>query len=276
MSTGRNEPTAAGVNEFDHPLVAASYDIVDGPRDDLDLYRTIIDEVGAASVLDVGCGTGELAISLAAAGIDVVGLEPAGAMLAVARAKAGADAVTWVHGEVSALPELAVDVAVMTGNVAQVFIDEADWVRTLRGIHDALRQDGLLVFESRIPQRRVWQEWAAQTEPVRYSLPGVGDVVETFELTVVSEPLVTFRSHMHLPDGSVHTAESTLIFRTLVELEQTLDAAGFVVDEVRDAPDRPDREWVVLARKATRSVRAGSRPHGYQDEGPHATGFTIR
>ncbi|HHU10484.1 MAG TPA: methyltransferase domain-containing protein [Intrasporangiaceae bacterium] len=244
-------PVNDGANEFDHPLVAASYDIVDGPRDDLDLYRAIIDELGAGSVLDVGCGTGELAISLARAGLTVVGVDPAAAMLDVARAKPGADAVTWVHGDVGELPEMAVDVAVMTGNVAQVFVTDADWLATLDGIHAVLRPGGRLVFESRIPQRRAWEDWAAQTEPVRYALPGVGDVVETFELTFVAEPLVTFRSHMHLPDGSVHTAESTLIFRPLAELERTLGAAGFVVDEIRDAADRPGREWVVLARKGS-------------------------
>lgn len=253
----------SAANEFDHPLVAASYDIVDGPRDDLALYREIVREVGARSVLDVGCGTGELAISLAALGLDVIGLDPAAAMLDVARRKAGADVVSWVHGDVSVLATAAVeaggaahaepgadaglDLAVMTGNVAQVFIDDAAWLGALRGIRTALRPGGMLVFETRIPQRRAWQGWADDAVPDRYHLPSVGEVVETFELVRVAEPLVTFRSHMQLPDGTVHTAESTLIFRSMAEIERTLAEAGFTVTEVKDAPDRPDREWVILA-----------------------------
>lgn len=240
----------SAVNEFDHPLVAVGYDIVDGPRDDLDHYRGIIREAGARSVLDVGCGTGELVISLAALGLEVVGVDPAGAMLDVARRKVGAGAVTWVHGDVGALRtmDLVVDLAVMTGNVAQVFIDDADWLATLRGIQGVLRPGGMLVFETRIPQRRAWEGWAAGSGAVAYHVPEVGEVLETFELVRVAEPLVTFRSHMQLPDGTTHVAESTLVFRSMPELERTLGEAGFTVTEVRDAPDRPDREWVILAR----------------------------
>jgi nucleoside-triphosphatase THEP1 len=48
-------------------------------------------------------------------------------------------------------------------------------------------------------------------------------------------------------------SRSTLRFRTRAELEASLTAAGFVVQEVRDAPDRPGRELVFLARRADAS-----------------------
>jgi hypothetical protein len=51
-------------------------------------------------------------------------------------------------------------------------------------------------------------------------------------------------------DGAVLTSDSTLRFRTRAELADSLAAAGFAVDEVRDAPDRPGREFVFIARKA--------------------------
>jgi hypothetical protein len=41
-----------------------------------------------------------------------------------------------------------------------------------------------------------------------------------------------------------------LRFRTLGEIERSLQTAGFTVDEVRDAPDRPGREFVVLASRS--------------------------
>lgn len=43
-------------------------------------------------------------------------------------------------------------------------------------------------------------------------------------------------------------SESTLIFRSMPDLERTLAEAGFTISEVRDAADRPGREWVVIAR----------------------------
>lgn len=136
---------------FAHPRLASVYDAFDGARDDLNAYRTIVKQLGARTVLDVGCGTGCLAHLLAHDGITVVALDPAEASLEVARAKDGSDAVTWIHGDTSSLPPLDVDLAVMTGNAAQVFITDEDWAATLRRIRTALRRQGYFVFETRRP-----------------------------------------------------------------------------------------------------------------------------
>jgi hypothetical protein len=50
-------------------------------------------------------------------------------------------------------------------------------------------------------------------------------------------------------DGAVLTSDSTLRFRGRDELANSLAAAGLVVDDVRDAPDRPGREFVFVARR---------------------------
>ena len=51
------------------------------------------------------------------------------------------------------------DVAVMTGNVAQAIVETTAWSDTLRAAHAALRRDGQLVFETRDPRRREWEQW---------------------------------------------------------------------------------------------------------------------
>ena len=153
---------------FAHPRLACMYDAFDGDRDDLTAYRTIADEVGAARVLDVGCGTGCLALLLANSGRSVVGVDPAEASLEVARSKDAAARITWVQGDATTLPALDADLATMTGNVAQVFRTDDDWTQALQGIHAALRPSGYLVFETRRPERRAWEEWAA--DPVSSSL----------------------------------------------------------------------------------------------------------
>ncbi len=48
-------------------------------------------------------------------------------------------------------------------------------------------------------------------------------------------------------DGAVLTSDSTLWFRTLGEVTESLHEAGLREDDVRDAPDRPDREFVFIA-----------------------------
>jgi len=69
-------------------------------------------------------------------------------------------------------------------------------------------------------------------------------------VTDVSGPLVSFRSTtVFASDGEVLTSDVTLRFRERAEIEADLLAHGYVVDEVRGAPDRPGREFVFFARR---------------------------
>ena len=234
---------------FEDPRLAAMYDPLDPDRSDLDVYLAIADELGARRILDVGCGTGTFALLLAERGLDVIGVDPAGESLAVARAKPGAERVRWIQGDATTLPPLTVDLATMTANVAQAIADEPTWEGTLHGVYDALRPGGHLVFETRDPAVEAWREW---TRDASYSLDEIDDlgVVENWaDLVDVSLPLVTFRWTFVFPDGEVLTSDSTLRFREREEVHETLLAHGYVVDEVRDAPDRPGREFVFFARR---------------------------
>ncbi len=238
---------------FGHPRLAAVYDAFDGARDDLDAYRGIAEELGARRVLDVGCGTGSLALALAGTGRSVVGVDPAAASLEVARAKDEQSLVTWVQGDAAAAPAGWADLAVMTGNVAQVFLTDEAWAGTLRAIGAALAPGGHLVFETRRPQRRAWEEWAAQSGPERREVPGSGLVERRFQLTAADPPIVSFRyTYTFLADAEVITSDSTLRFRGRGEVEASLAAQGYRVADVREAPDRPGREFVFIAQRITR------------------------
>ncbi|WP_433356305.1 class I SAM-dependent methyltransferase [Microtetraspora malaysiensis] len=237
---------------FSHPRLALVYDAFDGDRDDLTAYLAIADELGAERVLDVGCGTGCLAVLLADNGRTVVGVDPAEASLEVARSKDPAGRITWLHGDATTIPALNADLAVMTGNVAQVFLTDDDWARNLRGIHAALRPGGHLVFETRRPERRAWEDWAADTAPITLDVPGIGTVEQRLEVTDVSLPYVSFRHTYRFPaDGAVVTSDSTLRFRDRDEVETSLAAVGYRVVDVREAPDRPGREFVFVAERAS-------------------------
>lgn len=81
---------------FEHPRLVAIYDALDPDRSDLDVYAAIASELSARHVLDLGCGTGTFALQLADCGLAVTGVDPAASSLAVARAKPGAERVTWI------------------------------------------------------------------------------------------------------------------------------------------------------------------------------------
>ncbi|UVY85119.1 class I SAM-dependent methyltransferase [Brachybacterium sp. NBEC-018] len=246
MSTAAPDPAPDQI--YADPRLAACYDTFDGERDDLDHYEALIDELGARTIVDVGCGTGSLAVRLAARGLTVTGVDPAAASLDVARSKPHAEAVTWIHGTAPDLPPLGADLAVMTGNVAQVFLTDESWLRTLRGIRAALRPGGWFVAESRRPERRAWEEWQADTDPQVHEVPGVGHVRSRARLVEVALPLVTFTDDFRFEDGATRSSTSTLRFRTEVELRASLAEAGLEVRDIREAPDRPGREYVLLAR----------------------------
>ncbi|WP_416966618.1 class I SAM-dependent methyltransferase [Streptomyces sp. 4F14] len=242
---------------YTNPRLAAFYDPLDNGRRDLDVYLDIARESGAHRVLDVGCGTGTLALLLAGQGFDVTGVDPAAASLDLARAKPGAHAVRWLHGDATGLPCLSVDLVVMTGNAAQAVVDEEVWEGTLRGVRAALRPGGRFVFETRDPARRAWEEWNPRDSRRVVDVPGAGEVETWYEVTGVAWPLVEFRTVIVLrATGERLLSLSTLRFRERGEVAAALEAHGFAVEEVRGAPDRPGKEFVFFARR-TEVVSSG-------------------
>ncbi len=106
------------------------------------------------------------------------------------------------------------------------------------------------MFETRDPARRAWEGWNREASHRVVDVPGTGPVEYWVELLDVSGPLVTFRWTYVLAVGrETLTSTSTLRFRRREEVEAALTAQGYVLDEVRDAPDRPGRELVFLTRR---------------------------
>jgi SAM-dependent methyltransferase len=244
---------------YENPRLAAVYDALDPDRSDLLPYLALAEELGARRVLDLGCGTGVLALLLAARDLEVTGLDPAAGSLAVASAKPGADRVRWVHGDARVLaglaPPVVVDLVTMTGNAAQAVTDDDDWAALLRAAHDALEPGGCFAFETRRPEARGWEAWTrAATERTQH-LPGVGGVRTWTEVDDVSGPpssptVVFTQAFAFEADGAVLTSRSVLRFRSLEQVRAATAAAGLDVVEVRDAPDRPGLELVVLAQRS--------------------------
>lgn len=234
---------------FAVPRLARVYDDLDPLRHDLAPYLALVDRCAGRVVVDVGCGTGTFACQLALHGKAVVGIDPAPASLAVARTKTGAELVRWIESDATAIPELECDVVTMTGNVAQVFLDDDEWNQVLRSVHRALHPDGFMIFESREPSARAWETWSTTANPAVHDTVAEGRVECWTEVTDVTMPFVSFSHHyVFAADGAHLVSRSTLRFRSREENEDALEACGFRLTEVRDAPDRPGLENVYIAR----------------------------
>jgi SAM-dependent methyltransferase len=214
------------------PRLVELYDLENPRGVDIDFYLSLAAELDAHRILDLGCGTGLLTRELATPGRQVIGVDPAPAMLAFARRQPGAERVQWVEGDARALGTPEADLLVMTGNVAQVFLDDAEWLNTLAAIHAALRPGGYLAFESRNPHQRAWERWNREVTYERFDSPN-GPMESWLELVRVGDDRVIFEGHnVFSSTGEVVIVNSELRFRTLDELSRTLADSGFTVEHV--------------------------------------------
>jgi SAM-dependent methyltransferase len=234
---------------FEHPRLVGVYDALDPVRSDLEVYADLVAELGVRRVLDLGCGTGTFALMLAAGGLRVTGVDPAAGSLAFARDRPGAQQVDWVLADGGSLPEVQVELVIMTGNVVQAIVKPDAWEATLRGVRRVLVPGGHLVFETRDPAHRAWREWNRRDSHRVTNVSGQGSIATWVDVMRVEGPLVSIRhTWVFERDGAVLTSDSTLRFRDRDEVVCSLLARGFTVAEVRDAPDRPGREFVFVAR----------------------------
>ena len=240
--------------EFEDRRLVEVYDATCAWSRDDDFFVAVVEESGAAlRVLDLGCGTGRLALGLAARGHAVTGVDPARASLAAARAKPGADRVTWIEGTSAHLPDASFDAAVMTSHVAQFFVSDTEWAEVLTDVHRALVPGGRLTFDARDPDGRGWERWPAQWDRT-VALPGGGTVAQSVEVTRVDGDVVSHTLRYRFDDGAELASEATLRFRSEADLRRSLAEAGFAVDAVLGGWDRRpvgagDGELLVIAHR---------------------------
>jgi SAM-dependent methyltransferase len=225
---------------YTEPRLAAIYDQENAGRWDIDLYLALATELDAHSIIDLGCGTGVLASDLAAAGHEVIGVDPATAMLDIARVRPGGDRVRWIEGTSADLPSAASDLIVMSGHVAQVFVDDAEWSAVLADIHRALQPGGHLAFETRNAATRPWEGWTPERSFASFESPDGGEPFDSWlENVEVVAGVVTMTgcTRFRTSGDEIHTS-SSLRFRTRGEIEQDLDLAGLEVVSIWGDWDR--------------------------------------
>ena len=236
------------------PRLVALYDIENPRGPDTDFYLGLAETLNALRILDLGCGTGLLTRELATPGREVIGVDPAPAMLAFARQQPGAEGVRWIEGDATVLGTPNADLLVMTGNVAQVFLDDVEWLMTLEAIHGALRPGGMLAFESRNPAARGWEQWNRKDSYYQFDSPH-GPMESWVEGVQVDEGRVSFEGHnIFRNTGEVVVVKSTLRFRTYDEITRSLTDTGFRVQYVygdwnKDAFSETSRMMIFMARR---------------------------
>lgn len=184
----------------------------------------------AGSVLDLGCGTGVFLV-----GIDApvrVGVDPAAAMLDVARTRSGGDGVEWIEADARQLDlGRRFDLVVMTGHAFQVFLTDEDQRAALATIARHLAPGGRFIFDSRNPACREWEEWQPQNSRRHVDHPLHGQVeawnTATHDATT---GIVTYETFYRLADGAELSAASRIRFTPRDALAQRMTDAGLSVE----------------------------------------------
>ncbi|MEM9561294.1 MAG: class I SAM-dependent methyltransferase [Actinomycetota bacterium] len=243
----------------EHPLLAETYDVLCAAgRWDLDFYLDLAAELEAGSILDIGCGTGVFLVDAAARGLRAVGVDPAAAVLDVARSRPGGDTVEWISGGPDRVPSDSIDLAVMMGHVAQYFVTDDEWAELLAEARRCLVPGGHLSFETRNPSIDWSARWVRANTEGTHPHPRGGSFTSWTETRTVAGPddsyTITHQGNTILPDGQHLQVLEHLRFRNPDEVRAGLEEAGFTVETVWGDWDRspfePETslELIVLAR----------------------------
>lgn len=202
---------------------AALYNVLNpwGPSDDF--YLGLIQE--AASVLDVGCGTGQLLHRARDAGDGrrLCGVDPDPAMLALAAQRLD---IEWTRATAASITfNREFEVALMTGHAFQVLVTDGEIRASLRAIRRALTDDGRFAFETRNPLVRAWEGWDhAQIEVVD---PQDRPLLVWYEVESVVNDVVTITETTADRDRTVLRVDrGSLRFLDVAALDRFLAEAG--------------------------------------------------
>ncbi len=217
---------------FEDARIVSLYDQDNPDGPDREFYRALATRISAVRILDLGCGTGLLTRTLARPDRVVIGVDPSVEMLSFARRQPGADRVTWILGDAADLPGQNADLAQMTANVAQVFIRDGQWERTLRFLRGALRTGGTLAFETRNPNTGGWRVWTKAATFRRVETP-YGPLTRWVDNIKECAGIVTMDGHYIFESTGEHlVSHGALRFRSAGEIGEHLRQAGFFLQHV--------------------------------------------
>ena len=214
-------------------------------------------------VLELGCGTGRVALPVVKAGVQLVGIDLSAPMLARARARLTrarlAERALLVRGDIRHLPfrsRKGFGLVMAPYGILQSLTRESDLAATLASVARVLKRGGLFGLDL-VPDLPRWSEYRRRT-----SLTGRKDAKTTVtlvesvrqdrrrQLTIFDQEYVERRGR----ERKVH--RFALTFRTLSvpQMARRLEDAGFVIQAIlgdyQGGPwDERADVWVILARK---------------------------
>lgn len=220
-------------SQYNDKELVALYDILNAGTDDHNFYLQL-PETDGLRILDIGCGTGVLAVEFAKDGHMVTGVDPALAMIEFAKKRQGGGSVDWHCSSISEFTSSTrFDLITMTGHAFQCLHEDAEILQLFSLIRRLLGDNGRFVFETRNPAFGEWSGWNPEDSRVK-SISVTGEPFEVYhEVVSVSDQFVEFNT-THKPGGSRKNkvCYSKLRFIPIEDLTNLISAADLAVSEV--------------------------------------------
>lgn len=211
-------------------MIPLIYDQVNTYEKDSEFLLQLMKHLKGKNVADLGCGTGRVTKKLAEAGCFVTAIDPNEEAIAHAKHHVNLPEIEWIVGDSRLLKPESYDFVIMTANVAQVFLTDESWVETLQAIHQSLKPNGQLVFDTRNPAKKVWEEWQKDQTPDKTTHPKTGEALEIWtEYDGMEGNVFTFYETVKVVEtGQALVREKMqLKFRSYEELMLSVKAVGF-------------------------------------------------
>jgi ubiquinone/menaquinone biosynthesis C-methylase UbiE len=219
-------------SEYNDPKLVTYYDALNAFGRDSRFFCDLAKHFSASTIIDLGCGTGTLACELAKLGFRVIGIEPASAMLDIAKQKPYSEKISWIQGSSAQMEGLEADLILMTSHVAQLFLKDEEWNSILKATYKALKPGGHIAFDSRNPLTKPWERWTHKLS--NKTVTGPDGMVEIWNhLLEIKENQVSYEIHyMFKKSGEELISINKLVYRSKDETVKSLSNAGFIVKNI--------------------------------------------
>ena len=129
-----------------YTTLASVYQHVFDYDKEFSFYDSILKKNNCKKILEVGCGSGMLARRFLKNGYDYLGLDLSREMLDIARSEINSD--SFIQCDMRSLSfDQQFDSVLITGRSIAYLTENLDIIITLSGVHNSLKDNGLLVFD---------------------------------------------------------------------------------------------------------------------------------
>ena len=209
--------------------VAARYDETSGDMFERTAVEPVVDFLaalaGSGRALELGSGTGRIALPLAARGVAVHGIELSEAMTAKLREKPGGDAIEVTIGDFSSTTvDGTFRVAYLVYNTIQNLTTQAAQVACFRNVVAHLEPGGCFVIECMVPELR-----RLPPGETFHVFSGDGGSFGIDEYDTVTQGLISH--HIEDVDGAIERTSMSFRYVWPAELDLMAELAGMSLRE---------------------------------------------